>query len=328
MKYRDYYKVLGVEKNATEKEIQKAYKSLAKKYHPDVSKDKGSDAKFKEINEAYEVLGDKDKRKKYDTLGADWDKYQGFDSNHYYQDMGNMGGKQFYGSDFSDFFEIFFGNNHVDINNIFGGGGSSGFGSSGSGKRTSGGRTHTSSHQHSHQSHKDENILDIEVSLNEAFNGGKKQIQVNDGFQNKKIEVSIPKGVENGTKIRIPGKNSSDIYLKVKIKDHHYFKRDKNDLTCEIPITDYEAVLGSEVKIPTISGTSINFKIPPGTQSGKTFRLKNLGMSILKSELRGDMYVKIKIMIPESITEKEKELFYQLKELRSGKDRIRENIMV
>jgi curved DNA-binding protein len=113
MKYKDYYKILGVDKNATESEIQKAYKKLAKKYHPDINKEKGAEAKFKELNEANEVLGDKEKRKKYDTLGADWDKYQDYDfagaGAGRYQDMGNMGGQTFYGSDFSDFFEIFFG---------------------------------------------------------------------------------------------------------------------------------------------------------------------------------------------------------------------------
>lgn len=318
MKYKDYYKILGVDKNASEKEIQKAYKKLAKQYHPDISKEKGAEAKFKDLNEANEVLGDKDKRKKYDTLGADWDKYQDYDfagaGAGRYQDVGNMGGKTFYGSDFSDFFEAFFGSQ----GGTQGGGFESIFGNMGGGRKTKKGGPQNRRTTQNYQEPPEDLNAELEITLDEAYKGGKRIITIQAGDrQQKKLEVNIPKGIEDGKKIRIPGGNQGgDIFLKINISPHNFFKLDKKDIHCEVQILDYEAVLGTETKIPTLSGSSINLKIPAGTHSGKTFRLKNLGMPYHKNEQKGDMYVKIKIDIPKHISDNEMELYSQLKELR------------
>jgi curved DNA-binding protein len=321
MKYKDYYKILGVDKNASDKDIQKAYKKLAKKYHPDINKDKGSEAKFKELNEANEVLGDKDKRKKYDTLGADWDKYQDYDfagaGANRYQDVGNMGGNTFYGNDFSDFFEAFFGGQSTGFEGMFGGGG---------GRRTSTRGGQQQGRRQAYQEPPEPLNAELEISLDEAYKGGKRVITLQD-HQLKKLEVNIPKGIEDGNKIRISGANNGgDVLLKIKIKPHHFFKLDKKDVHVEIPVLDYEAVIGAEVKIPTLSGSSINLKIPAHSHSGKTFRLKNLGMPERKQENKGDMYVKLKIEIPKYLTEKEMELYTQLKEARADKDHIRDDL--
>jgi curved DNA-binding protein len=323
MQYKDYYQILGVDKKASAEDIKKAYKKLAKKHHPDVNKDKGSEAKFKDLSEAYEVLSDKDKRHKYDTLGANWDQYSNFGGANYnrYQDTGDINGNVFTGSDFSDFFEIFFGGKSDSF------GGFGGFG--GSQKAKSRTRQNPFTQQQTQQKApppQEDKITEIEVSVSEAYNGGSRVVTLDHGYGNKKdIKVNIPKGVEQGTKIRIPVQGQ-DIYFKIKIKENGFYKLDKKDVTCEIPVTDYEAVLGTEVLIPTISGSSINLKIPPQTQSGKTFRLKGLGMPDRKTEQKGDMYVKVKILLPKNLTEKEIELFTTLKELRKDKDNIREGL--
>ena len=323
MNYKDYYKILGVNKNSTDKEIKKAYYTLAKKHHPDVNKDKGSEAKLKEINEAYEVLSDKDKRQKYETLGSDWDKYQAYGNNNYYQDSANMGGKQFYGSSnagFSDFFEAFFGGNGggLDIESLFGG--------MGGGQRTK--KTSSSAKANAKKQKPKDETFKIEISLEDAYKGGKKVIKIPVGNDTRTIEVNIPKGVKNDTKMRITGENNQgDVFLNVKLKEHEFFKLENNDLHCEIPITDYDAVLGSEIKVPTLSGTSISLKIPPNSNAGKTFRLKDLGMPTLKSEEKGFMYIKLKIVVPKNLNDSEIELYSKLKELRIAKDNeIRENL--
>ncbi|MFN8670900.1 MAG: DnaJ C-terminal domain-containing protein [Candidatus Sericytochromatia bacterium] len=318
MNYKDYYKILGVDKKAAEKDIQKAYKTLAKKYHPDINKTKDAEAKFKEINEAYEVLGDKDKRQKYDNLGANWNQYQNF-GNYSYQDMGDIKGNKFYGSDFSDFFEIFFGsgagggstpNSSNPFGNIFS---NMGFG----GQQNTQQKKKTNQQTNQNQAPKEKleaKELDIEVSINEINEGGKRLIDIG----SKKIEVNIPKGIDEGSKIRIKGENNNnDIHLKVKIKAHDTFKLDGKNIIYEAPINDYDAVFGTEIRVPTISGSSVNLKIPATTQGGKQLRLKNLGLPNRKTDEKGDMFVKIKIMIPTNLTDKEKELYKQLKELRS-----------
>lgn len=332
MQYKDYYQILGVDKKSSDDEIKKAFKKLAKKYHPDVNKEKGAEAKFKDINEAYEVLGDKDKRNKYDTLGANWDQYQNFGGANYnrYQDMGDINGNVFTGTDFSDFFEIFFGGK----GDSFSGGGFGGFGGGQQRGRAKQQRQNPfggqqqQTQQRQKQAPPDENITEIEVTVNEAYSGSSRIITIDQGYGNsKEIKVNIPKGVESGTKIRIPVQGQ-DVYFKVKIKDGGFYKLDKKDVTCEVPITDYEAVLGTEVQIPTLSGSSVNLKIPSYTQSGKTFRLKGLGMPDRKTDQKGDMYVKVKIVVPKNLTDQETELFTQLKELRKGKDNVREEIKI
>jgi curved DNA-binding protein len=326
MEYKDYYKVLGVEKKATEKEIQKAFRNLSKKYHPDVNKEKTAEKKFKEINEAYEVLSDKNKRQKYDTLGANWDQYQNY-GNYSYQDQGNFGGQTVYGTDFSDFFEIFFGGqasgtktNSSILDSLFGGakGKTSG--------KTNSRQTQQQAYQQQQQTRKEtpDVIYDIELNPKEIFEGGKKKVRIGE----KELNVNIPKGIEEGKKLRIPV-DGSYIYLKILISNIGFFKLEKKDITCEVPITDYEAVLGTEINVPTLSGGSVNLKVPQLSQSGKTFRLKNLGMyHDSKSETRGDMYVKLKVTVPKNLSEAEKEIFQKLKELRIGKDsELRSNLV-
>lgn len=326
MQYKDYYQILGVDKKASEDEIKKAFKKLAKKYHPDVNKEKGAENKFKDINEAYEVLGDKDKKHKYDTLGANWDQYADFGGagggNYRYQDMGDINGRTFTGSDFSDFFEIFFGGGDSFSNSGFGG-----FGGQRP-KTNSRARQSPFGQQQQQQQQKstvpqDEKIPEVEISIREAYNGGSKIISLDMGYGNtKEIKVNIPKGAENGMKMRIPVQGQ-DVYFKIKISDDDKYKIEKKDVTIEMPITDYEAVLGTEIQVPTLSGSTINLKIPANTQGGKKFRLKGLGMPERKTDIKGDMYVKTKIVIPNNLSEKEIELFTQLKELRQGKDNIR-----
>lgn len=318
MQYKDYYKTLGVDKKATEKEIQKAYKNLAKKYHPDINKAKDSEAKFKEINEAYEVVGDKEKRNRYDTLGANWDQNAG---NYSYQDMGDIGGNKFYGSDFSDFFEVFFGqkSNAGSANpfgNMFSGMGGAQQQQQQKQQRRKPAEPHR--HQEHTETHHTPREVEVEVSLNEIFEGGKRQVTIGD----KKLEVSIPKGIENGKKIRVKDGNNSDIHLKIKIKEHDLFKLEGKNIVYEAPITDYDVIFGKEVNVPTLSGGSVNLKIPAGTQGGKRLRLKNLGLPTMKTEEKGDMYVKVKIMIPQNLTDKEKSLYEELKALRAGKDNL------
>lgn len=336
MEYKDYYKILGVDKKSSDDDIKKSYKKLAKKYHPDINKEKDAEKKFKDISEAYEVLSDKDKRHKYDTLGSNWDQYQNYGGANYnrYQDSSNINGNVFTGSDFSDFFEIFFGGqggqsaggaSSNPFGNIFGGGA----------KKTSSRRQAQSNPFEQQQSTRQnskaqqDNATEIEISVKEAYNGGSRVLSLDQGMGAKKdIKVNIPKGVQDGMKIRVPGVQGQDIYLKIKIKDNGFYKVDKKDVTCEVPVTDYEAILGTEVSIPTLSGSSVNLKVPANSQAGKTFRLKGLGMIDRKTEQKGDMYVKLKIVVPRNLTEAETDLYNQLKELRKGKDNFREEITV
>jgi len=339
MNYRDYYNVLGVDKNASQKEITSTYRKLARKYHPDLHpNNKKAEEKLKEINEAYEVLGDKTKREKYDQLGADWDKIRLDDDlfRNFNQGQRTRTGSDGFGG-FSSFFETFFGKESnniwdtiVDIGGDFG-------------------KKFTSGNQHSPKPKEME--YEIEIPLEEAFNGGKRLIQVTsqdlcpscrgtNGHCNKchgggmvmnprTLNIDIPKGVANGSKIRIHGEaTKGDIFLKVKLGPHKFFKVVENDLHCEIPVMDYEAMIGTEIQIPTLSG-NVSIKIPPETQAGKTFRLKGQGMLKLKSSERGDMYVKVKIVIPTQLNNQEKDLVKKIYDLRKqrGVDSPRKNLL-
>lgn len=318
MEYKDYYKTLGLDKKASEKEIQKAYKNLAKKYHPDVNKAKGAEAKFKELNEAYEVLGDKDKKQKYDTLGSNWNQYENA-GNYAHQDMGDIGGKKFYGGDFSDFFETIFGSSSKSQSANSFGSILSGMGFGGQQNNQQKTRQKTQQHQQPHQEHKkiEAQEIEVEVSIEEVYEGSKKLMEIGE----KKIEVSIPRGIDEGHKIRIKGSSGNDIHLKIKIKKHDLFKLEGKNIIYEVPVVDYDAIFGIEVTVPTISGSSVTLKIPQMTQSGKSLRLKNLGLPNRKTEERGDMFVKAKIMIPKDLSEKEKSLYQEIKDLRNLKDK-------
>ncbi len=311
MEYKDYYKILGVSRNATEKEIKQAYRRLARKYHPDVNPgNKEAEERFKEINEAHEVLTDPEKRKKYDQLGANWQQWQrmgrdpsSFDWSQWfarqpgggrvrveYGDLGDLFG----GGVFSDFFEALFG---------------------GVGSPTTAGWRET---RRSRRGQDYEQPVD--VTLEEAFHGSKRVLQM-DG---QRLEVKIPPGVKTGSKVRVASKGGpgssggkrGDLFLKINVLPHHVFELKGDDLYCEIPIDLYTAILGGEAQVGTLGG-DLSLKIPAETQSGRTFRLQGQGMPHLRDPgKRGNLYVKVRVVLPERLSPKEKALFQELANLR------------
>lgn len=307
MEYKDYYKILGVAKNASQQEIKKIYRRLARQYHPDVNPGvKSAEARFKEINEAYEVLSDPDKRKKYDELGSSWQQWQrqggdprGFDWSQWYagEQPGARSAHVEYGNleDLlgSDFFQT-----------IFGGRGGAGFGRQPRSRRG----------QDFEQP--------VEITLEEAHSGTKRLLQMDD----RRIEVTIPAGVDTGARVRISGEGGTglgggsrgDLYLRIAVLPHGAFERKGDDLYCQVPIDLYTAVLGGEVTIPTLKG-QVALKIPPETQGGKRFRLKGLGMpNIRNPKVKGDLYAEVTIVLPRALSKHEKDLFAQLAALRNG----------
>lgn len=322
MEYKDYYKILGVERNADAKAIKQAYRRLARQYHPDVNPDdKAAEARFKEINEANEVLSDPEKRRKYDELGQNYQRWQqtggapggGFDWSQYYAggspsgvrgDYGNVndlndlfGGEQ----GFSDFFQA-----------IFGGmaGGMGGGPTTATARRTAGRRAPAAPPQDFEH--------EVEVTLAEAFHGGQRMLEM-DG---RRLEVKIPAGVKTGSKIRVagegpaaPGGARGDIYLVVKVLPDPNFERRGDDLYTDISLDLFTALLGGEARVPTLGGT-VALKINKGTQSGRTIRLAGQGMPKLRSSERGDLYARVRVMIPEKLSEREEELVHSWAQLR------------
>jgi curved DNA-binding protein len=316
VQFRDYYETLGVPKTATEDEIRSAFRKLARKYHPDVAKDKkAAEEKFKEINEAYEVLGDPEKRAKYDQLGADWNRPGGFQpppqwgaqptEGGYYQWGGDGGGGvqfEFGGTGFSDFFEAFFG----------GGRGRSAFGGFG-------GRQATAERGADVEA-------DIMVTLEEALNGSTRPVSLRRAGSNKieNYQVKIPRGVREGQRIRLAGQGeagvgggkSGDLFLRVRLARHPDFSVEGSDLIHEVKIEPWRAVLGSELLVPTLEG-KVRLKIPPGTQGGQRFRLRQRGLPGVSGK-RGDLYVEVQINLPKKLTEREREIWNELAKLHNG----------
>lgn len=321
--YKDYYKILGVGKNATEDEIKKAYRKLAKQYHPDANKNNPeATEKFKEIGEAYEVLKDSEKRSRYDQLGSNWKAYSrtggagaGWPGGFQWQSSGAGNGSYNYsgsgfdfgdlGSGFSDFFEMFFGKGSDARFQDF----SSTFSRSGTKQnQKTGWRTRRTAEKGQDVESK------LTISLREAYYGTERslRLQSQDG-KTRTINIKIPKGIKNGGKIRATGEGqksasggrSGDLYLVVEINPHHFFTRKEDNLYCEIPVTIKEAIFGAVIDVPTFMGP-VSVKLPVGTQSGKSLRLKGKGMPRLKSTEYGDLYAKIKIVIPENITEQQR----------------------
>lgn len=299
-KVKDYYKTLGVAKTASKDEIKKSYRDLARKYHPDLNPDnKNAEEKFKEIQEAYEVLYDDQKRQQYDAFGN-----TGFTSQR-----GGPGfsGSYTYSGDIPSFDEIF--------KDIFGFGGSAGgpfrqrtrgrsdqfndlFGNFGKGVGFSGQKPKNIQHE-------------IAVDFNTAINGGTKDLTINSRdtrgkLKSEKISVRIPPGVDTGSKVRVKGKGEQsgskrgDLILKVKVLPHPIFKRENNNINLELPVTFYEAALGTKVEVPTIDGNA-QVVIPAGVQNGTKLRLKNKGVKNIKTGKKGNQYVIIKIVMPEKI---------------------------
>ncbi|QQR80135.1 MAG: DnaJ domain-containing protein [Deltaproteobacteria bacterium] len=293
---KDYYKILEVERSASQDDIKKSFRKLAKKYHPDVNKgNKKAEEKFKEVTEAHEVLGDADKRKKYDQFGsADFSGFGGGGGTgpgyaHRAYSWNNQQGAQ-NGADFN-------------IGDIFGdlfGGAGGGFSTG----RTSRSRKGTPFSDYMQEAQEDVETS-IEIAFEESIKGGTRRLTLQRGGREEKIDVKIPAGIRDGGKIRIPGKgNGGDLYIKVRVAPHQLFTREDDDLFEEVPITFTQAILGDTMKVPTLDG-AINLKIPPHTSSGKKFRIPEKGAPHLGQAGRGDLFVIAHVYIPEKLDEED-----------------------
>ncbi len=351
IQFKDYYSVLGVERNADEKAIKSAFRNRARKLHPDVNRDDpGAEEKFKELNEAYDVLSDKDKRQRYDTFGADWERYQQADG------AGNpfTGGRQapptgdfeawFTGSDgggfeyqerngrFSDFFDLLFGGQH---------------------QQPGAGRSTARSTFRARPRRGEDLEMVVSVSLHEAYNGTARQVAVNapepcptcggtgvargmecptcDGAgtvaKTKRLEVRIPAGVHTGSRVRVagqggPGVNggpNGDVYLATTVAPDSRFAIKGNDITTHAGVPLYTALLGGEVEVETVDGR-VALNIPASTQNGRTFRLRGKGLPKLgsKTGAHGDLLVATDIELPAHLSDRERELFTELRNLRQS----------
>jgi DnaJ-class molecular chaperone len=333
--FKDYYRILGVDRKADDKTIKSAYRRLARKHHPDVAKGKDSGDRFKEINEAYEVLSDPDKRRRYDSLGADWQSYAqappGGPGGGFRVEYGDGGGA----GDFSDFFRTIFGD-------MTGRGGSRGEGVrledlfQGGGRSVRGGDVQAG----------------IEITLDEAFQGARKTFAMDleepcptchgsghvkrqpcptcggSGAQavRRQVDVKIPAGVKSDQRVRVAGEGAGgagargDLYLSVTVAPHPFFERKGDDIHLALPVTAPEAALGTTMEVPTLRG-KVSMKIPPATSSGRTFRLPGYGMPRLKGGGAGDQLVSVKIVMPSDVTPAERELYEKLKGLRTDNPR-------
>ena len=305
--FRDYYQTLGVDRSASADDIKKAFRKLARQHHPDVAKDKkAGEIKFKEINEAYEVLGDPEKRKKYDELGEHWNRQGGPPPGYEYAQPGANGAQEFHfeGTGFSDFFEQFFG----------GGRGFGGFSAGGAGGARRAGPRHGQDIEG-----------DISVTLEEAMGGAIREISLQSAdpvtgeAKREKFKVRIPKGALEGQVIRVPGKGGAGsgggeaghLFLRVRLASHPEFRASGADLYHDLPLAPWEAVLGTTVRVPGLDG-ELDVKIPPGTASGQKLRLRGRGLPKPKSTERGDLYVVAEIEVPKKVDAGERALWEQL----------------
>ncbi len=317
VEYKDYYQLLGVSKTASQEEISRAFKKLARKYHPDLNPDNPvAEAKFKEINEANDVLKDPKKRKMYDSLGPNWKEGQNFQPPPGFENMHfGGGGQDFGGAGFSDFFET-----------IFGGGG--GFGGQGARfSRQGPGGFGGGGFGGARMARKGQDAeVSIELRLEEAYHGGKKSITLQehvpgpDGMprmQTKTLDVNIPKGVKDGSKIRLNGQGNpgsgggpaGDLYLKIRIAGHPQFTVDGVTLTYRLLLAPWEAVLGTKARIPTLDG-DIEMNIPAGISSGQKMRIKGKGLG--SGARRGDQMVQVAIRTPKNLSKEERALWEKI----------------
>jgi curved DNA-binding protein len=317
MEYKDYYKILGVDKNASEKDIKSAYRRLARKCHPDVNPgDAKAEERFKEINEAHEVLSDKEKRRKYDQLGADWQRWQQTGGRPGDYDWGRWATgrpgervhvrygtpedlQDLFGGDssFSDFFSQIFGG-------MGGGPGSGGF------------------RQQIRPQQGQNYEQPVEITLQEAYHGTTRVLQ-KDG---QRLEIKIPAGARTGTRVRMSGQGgqgvaggqAGDLYLRVEVLPDPRFERKGADLYTTVPADLYTLVLGGEVRVPTMTGEAV-LTVPAGTQSGRAFRLRGKGMPRLRQpDQHGDIYAKVEVSLPTRLTPRQRELFEELRKLEGG----------
>lgn len=299
VKFQDYYEILGVPRTASETDIKKAYRKLARKYHPDFNPgNKQAEEKFKQTQEAYEVLSDAEKRKRYDQLGANWKSgaeftpppnWEGFDISEMFRNAGGgprpgtggraRGGGGGGGGGFSDFFET-----------LFGGMGGGGFG-----------RTATP-----------EAEAEMSLPLEEMHRGTTRRISVRIENTQRSIEVRIPPGARDDSRIRVPGGglNGGDLFVRLKMEHSDKFMVRGDDTETEVPVTPWEAALGTTIEVPTLDGNA-EIRIPPGMGSGQKLRLKGQGLNI-RGGGRGDHFVKLKIVVPKKLNEEEQKLFQQL----------------
>ncbi len=297
MEFKDYYRILGVDRKADSKAIGEAFRRLARQYHPDVNKDPQAAEKFKEINEAYQVLSDPQKRARYDQMlelrerGVPWEQVFTQPGGGPRQDQWTVvfGTPQDLLGGFSDFFRRFFG----DL------GGLEPFEPA----PAAGPLTTTA-----------------EISLEEAFRGTERELLVRNGFP-RRVRVRIPPGVRTGQKVRVRGAaDGEDVYVEVRVQPHPLFTREGDDLVCELPVSLTEALLGAQVEVPTLDG-KVTMRIPPETQNGQTFRLRGLGMPRLRGGGRGDLLVRVKVVLPQRLTPEERRLLEQLARLRHDNPR-------
>ena len=305
--YKDYYKLLGVERGARAEEISKAYKKLARQYHPDLNPgDKQAEDKFKEINEAYEVLKDPEKRKLYDQLGPDWQHGQQFQGN---PGFGNahftFNGQRFDGSGFSDFFETLFGG--------AGGGRGAQFGPDPFGGFSS-------------RSRRGRDVeAELSLSLEEALRGGRRAVTLQMPQGPKTLEVNVPAGIREGAKLRLagqgdpaPGGTPGDLFLRVRYLAHPLFKVEGENLHCDVALAPWEAALGARVAVPTRVG-EVELSIPAGCSSGRKFRLRGKGLG--SGVNRGDLLARVMIKVPARLSAEESELWQKLAQVSSFKAR-------
>lgn len=318
MQYKDYYNVLGVDKKATQEEIKKAFRKLAKKYHPDAHPgDKQSEEKFKEINEAYEVLGDAEKRKKYDQFGQEGNFTNGYDFDPSQYGFNGSQGFQYRTStgnanDFSDFFNM-----------IFGGGGfrSESFGMGDLGGIFGGNAGRHSGFSHKMHSRGNDIEAEIEITPEDGFNGSEKMINLKGGGSDNKISFRVPRGIKDGEKIKLSGQGergingggSGDLYLRVKFVRSHSFELDGMNLFSSVDIYPWDAALGTEIPFNTLDGKII-VRIPAGIQSDNRIRVAGKGY-IGRDGSRGDLFIKVRIINPAQLTQEQKKLYERLKEL-------------
>jgi molecular chaperone DnaJ len=345
VEFKDYYRILGVDRNADEKTIKAAYRRLARQYHPDVAKTKDAAERFKEINEAYEVLSDPEKRRRYDSLGPDWEHVAraragqpgGVRIEYGPGDLGDLG-------DFSEFFRTIFGDLGVRM---------------GRGRRAGGGvgveledLLEGSAFGPTTRARARDVEAAVEITLEEAFHGARKTLTLEvdepcpscggtgrtrgqacakcDGRgaqrSRRQLDVKLPAGVKTGQRVRVAGEGTGppgrrgDLYLTVTVRPHPLFQREGDDLVLDLPVTAPEAALGATVEVPTLRG-KVSMRIPPGTPSGRTFRLPGYGMPRLRGGGHGDQLVRVKIVVPADLTPAERELYQRLQALRPDNPR-------
>lgn len=290
MRYKDYYATMGLERSASTEDIKRAYRRLARKYHPDVSKEKGAEERFKEVGEAYEVLRDPEKRAAYDQLGSQWQSEQDFTPPPGWQTSSGAQGQAFNGAQFSDFFESLFGGH--------------------------GGRAAMRG---------EDEYAQLTVTLEEAYQGATRAVRLTVPQRDRRgqvthevrtLNVRIPKGIQAGQQIRLSGQGNpgvgqagaGDLYLEIQIAPHPLYRLDGRDLYLTVPVTPWEAALGAKLKVPTLGGP-VEVRLPPGSQTGHKLRLKGRGMG---GSHPGDQYVLIEIINPRADSERAQDLYRQM----------------